>query len=322
MSTVTVLPSPSPAMLLPRPAAPGREFDVASEISGDAVAWRIRDLATGEQEQFLWARVRGEEVLPRLVTEVSEWAAARAGDEPITLRCFSIALRDAMAQALDPDRFPPADLITLNTSAQWAGDARASLRSALEAHSHQLYLDRVLYAATDGSAHPRKGDGAYAWVTSSGEWFTKRSHASILLSEVMAILALTRTFLKEATHYRAVVFVDSLNAINALTSREYLDRRIDPHLWGQTRALIESGRLELVWVRSHQGHLLNDLADRLALNRYRATRSKLDEEQLNALCEQIVDGAAAELAGTDWATEAQRAREAHRAHIRAHDQAA
>lgn len=315
-------PAPSPALLRGAPARRLRGFDVASEVSSHALAWHIRDRSTGEEEQIVTPRVRGADVLDGLVTDVTSWVHARAGEERVSLRCFSVALRDAVTDRLDPDRFVAADLIELNASADWAHAARAGLRDALRAHEESVYRSNVLYAASDGSVHPHYGNGASAWVTSDGHWFVKRGPKRILGAELAAILSFADMLSRNTTHHRAVLFVDSLTAIEEITSDRFLHFPFDQDVVAMTRKMISSGRLELVWVRSHQGHLLNDLADRIALQRHRAVRSDLSGAQVNTICQRIIDGAAGELAATDWAAEAQRARAVWAAHRQSRAQAA
>lgn len=316
-------PVPSPALLSRPVAGRGlRSFDIASELGDTAVAWCIRDLATGEQQRFLHPRERGQEVLDSLTQNVAQWAAERAGDQQVSLRCFSIALRDAVTDKLDAHRFVPADLISMNTSADWAQQTRAHLRDELARHEQAQFAKRVIYGASDGSVHPIYGNGAYAWVSSDGRWHVARSHTRILASEVMGILSFVRAFIAEGSHHRAVLFVDSLNAIEAVTEGPFVHSRINQATLELARTLIKTGRLELIWVRGHQGHVLNDIADRIALQRHRAVRSQLTETQLHAICQKIVAGAAGTFAQTDWWEVARTAREAHRAHLRQHKRAA
>ncbi|MBN9214675.1 MAG: hypothetical protein J0J04_07665 [Microbacterium sp.] len=326
MTSVIAPPPAAPptprALSRPATGAKRHAFDVASELSDNAVAWCIRDLATGKEERFLRPRNRGDEVLTSLTRDVAAWVDERADGAPVSLRCFSVALRDAIGEKLDPARYAPADLMALNASAAWAHSTRASLREDLARYESDEFHKRVLYGASDGSVHPLYGNGAYAWVTADGKWFVGRSHAHILASEVMGILSFTRAFLGAGRHYRAVLFVDSLNAIDAVTSGSFVHSRIDPDMLDAARSLLASGRLELIWVRSHQGHPLNDIADRLALQRHRAVRSELDTDQVHAICQQIVDGELAQLAEVDWKQAADTGRTAYAAHLREHARAA
>lgn len=316
-------PAPTPALLSrPAPASALRGFDIVSEIGGSAVAWCIRDLATGDQKRFLQPRIRGQEVLDGLTRAVTDWVSERAPEGPVSLRCFSVALRDAVKAKLDGTRFVPADLIAMNNSADWAHLIRGRLREDIARHERTEYAKRVMYAASDGSVHPVYGNGAYSWVTCDGAWHVARSHTNILASEVMGIASFVKMFRTQGTHYRAVLFVDSLDAIDAVLNGSYVNYRIEEEDLAAARALIQSGRLELVWVRSHQGHPLNDVADRLALLRHRAVRSEFDERQIDAICQQIVDGAAVTFQSTNWAEATREARQAHQTHLLEHDAAA
>ncbi|AUG29393.1 hypothetical protein CXR34_07935 [Microbacterium hominis] len=309
-------PAPTPA-LLTRPAHVRmmRSFDVVSVIGDSAVAWCIRDLSSGEQKRFLQARTRGEDVLGGLTRAVTDWVSERAPEGPVSLRCFAIALRDAITERLHDTRFAPADLIELNSSADWAHAVRARLREDIARYEHAEYVKRVMYAASDGSVHPTYGNGAYSWVTSEGDWHVARSHTNILASEVMAIASFVRMFRTQGAYFRAVLFVDSLNAIDAVMNGAYVHHKIHEEELANARALIRTGRLELIWVRSHQGHVLNDVADRLALQRHRAVRSDLDEHQIKVLCQQIVDGARETLQTTNWHEATREARQAYQDHM-------
>lgn len=315
-------PTPCPIPAAPSRASARHAFDIVSEIGDHAVAWCIRDLSSGEQKRFLEPRTRGEEVLEDLVSAVTTWVSQRAPEGPIVLRCFSIALRDAVAVKLRGTRFQPEELIAMNSSVSWAHGMRTRLRDDIARHEHSEYAKRVMYAASDGSVHPVYGNGAYSWVTSDGVWSVDRSYANILASEVMGIVSFAKMFRAARTHSRAVLFVDSLNAIDAVVGGGYVHYRLDESELSAARALIESGRLELIWVRSHQGHPLNDVADRLALQRHRAVRTGLDECQLASLCQQIVDGAADTFQSISWADAAREARQAYQAHMLEHEQAA
>lgn len=315
----SVRPAPTPAAV-PRARHPQlHAFDLVSEISPTGVAWAGRDAATGEMVVRLNARERGEEVLPALTERVARWVDAhRDGDLPVKLRCFSLALRDTAAAGLDPERFVIADPIELNSTRSWAEDARVMLRERLAERDRQVFTRSTLYAASDGSVHPAYGNGAFAWVTSDGTWAARRAPDRILNAEVAGIVSFARHFVATGTHYRAVLFVDSLASIDILVDGKPAKGVADAEGVELVRSLIAADRLELIWVRGHDGHLLNDVADRLALLRHRAVRMQLSPQQVNASGERIVAEAIDRIRETDWAQQARRARDAHTEHVRQH----
>lgn len=125
----------------------------------------------------------------------------------------------------------------------------------------------VIYAATDGSYHRRYGGGAFGWVTDTGRyWYGTARVNSALEAELYAILNLiTATRTGSTLH----IVLDSKDAIEAVaTGAVTRHQRTLPnttlallHHISQHRDRVE---LDLTWVKGHNGHPLNDAADRLA----------------------------------------------------------
>lgn len=94
-----------------------------------------------------------------------------------------------------------------------------------------------------------------------------RAPRSTLLAELIEVILFAKSSPVQ-TFARAVLLVDSLRAIRT-------GQHDAPALWClddqegmlQTVSMVHGGRLELVWVRGHSGHLLNDVADRFGLLR-------------------------------------------------------
>ncbi|PDQ35980.1 MAG: hypothetical protein B5766_02205 [Candidatus Lumbricidophila eiseniae] len=122
-------------------------------------------------------------------------------------------------------------------------------------------------AATDGSFHPHYGGGAYAWVTDDGRHGRGSAQVkSPLEAELTAVLKLLRSA-RPGTKIHALL--DSEDAIEAI--EEGTVPRHRHFLPGTTIVILDkiaSKRahvdLSLEWVKGHNGHPLNDAADRLA----------------------------------------------------------
>lgn len=170
----------------------------------------------------------------------------------------------------------------------------------LAAQEQSLRKARVLYGASDGSVHPIHGHGAYAWITEAGQYEIGRAPRSILLAELTGIIQFAKS-VPLGTFGRAVLFVDSLRAIRTIQhGGPALWRLNDQEGMRQTASMVRGGRLELMWVRGHSGHLLNDAADRLALLRHRASWMGLNAGELEASAAHIVSTEKEKLGGTNW----------------------
>lgn len=122
-------------------------------------------------------------------------------------------------------------------------------------------------AATDGAYHRRYGGGAFGWVSSDGRhWYGSSNARSSLEAELHAVLNLiTATRTGSTLH----VLLDSRDAIEAIGTGVVTRRKRS--LPSTTLALLhhigqhqQRVTLTLEWVKGHNGHPLNDAADRLA----------------------------------------------------------
>ena len=134
-------------------------------------------------------------------------------------------------------------------------------------------------AATDGSLGLGRADGGWAWVTSNGRWDSGTIKAArILPVEVFAILRLVAA---HPTVDSLSIWSDSRSAIaliDAVRSGRTTPTQAIDHLeedrgfaFALFRILLEHpGDINLQWVAAHRGHLLNETADRLAVQARRA----------------------------------------------------
>ena len=136
-----------------------------------------------------------------------------------------------------------------------------------------------LVAATDGSALGNPGPAGWAWVAVDGtqDWASAR-HSTNNRMELIAVHQLLRTY----PHTPLQIQSDSQYVINVFTSwlPRWLQRGMrtskgrpveNQDLIEQVAALLNKTDVEWEWVRGHNGHPLNEHADRLA--RFASQRS-------------------------------------------------
>lgn len=312
--------APNKPRAIPRPPTgvttlPYPVFDVVSEVSDTDIILALREQTNGNTRIVMNARISGEDVRARLIDRVVELVSRKVPDDSrVVIRCFTLELRALMKDRLD-DRFIVADPLDLVPITGWADATREMLRGRLHDKSAERAAKRTVYAASDGSAHPTVGFGASAWVTNDGDWLVRRTSGGIFHAEMMAILSFARWFDKSDRYGTAVLFSDSLNAVRKIRSA---DRPMVSWDGASTAYnLVESGRLEVIWVRGHQGHLLNEVADSLAVMRHRAARHRdgagIDVEQQGDL---IVENALPRLQAIPWNPVKVRARNEWEQHVR------
>jgi ribonuclease HI len=274
--------------------------DIVTAASNNGWGWSARTHPGGDELIRLHERRRSGGVIPRIAAEIGDWLRSLPGDQIVTIRCFTSIVREALVPRLDPVRFALPDGLSLGPAAPWAERSRHNLVAQLDTQEETLRRSRVLYGGSDGAIHPSYGNGAWAWVDHLGEYEVGRGPRNILLCELTGILQFAKQI--SFTKYgKAVLFVDSLRAISALRNQaSILWRLTDQHAMLQTVSMVRAKRLELVWVRGHTGHAMNDVADRLALMRHRAVRMQFDEATIRRSAQGIVDGERDTLAGTRW----------------------
>jgi len=130
-----------------------------------------------------------------------------------------------------------------------------------------------LVIAVDGS-RSRAGDGSWAWISEEGQWRTGVGrYSSILQAELIAINAA----LSAAPQGRPLrILCDSRDAIRHAT-RALRGEPVDPNLTNAAARVVAAiardhreRDVAIEWVKGHNGHPLNDRADRLAVHARRA----------------------------------------------------
>lgn len=197
---------------------------------------------------------------PQLNAAVAEIGAEAYLDVPTNIRIDDVAYTQALALA-----------------AELAGE-RSDKRDA----SGYAPVEAPLTVAVDGS-RSRNGRGGWAWISEDGQWgsgdgeFTSPLHAEVTAISAalhanahvqeMVILCDSRDAITQVTHALAAEPVsatvrNSVARVLATITRNHAGRSI---------------RLE--WVKGHNGHPLNDRADRLAVLTRRSGGLRTAEDQ-------------------------------------------
>lgn len=141
---------------------------------------------------------------------------------------------------------------------------------------------RPLVVAVDGS-RSRAGDGAWAWINEDGQWEAEAGeYTSPLQAEVAAIAA---ALAAHPPGRELRILCDSRDAIahvHAALAGQPIAARTANSV-ARILAVITRRhgrrRVELEWVKGHNGHPLNDRADRLAVHARRTGGMPLPEHR-------------------------------------------
>lgn len=161
----------------------------------------------------------------------------------------------------------------------------------------QLAESNLIEAATDGSfSSGRLASGATcAWIREDGQFgMSVLERGGILEAELLGIRRLLGA---AVSGERLRVFVDSRNALNCIqkepgNGRDRASNQAED-IVRTIRQLMQKVDVELVWVKGHQGHPLNDGADRLAVLA-RRSRNAISFNTRSTMARRIVDEALAE----------------------------
>lgn len=138
--------------------------------------------------------------------------------------------------------------------------------------------------ATDGACTGNPGPAGWAWVVSNTCW--QSGALGRATNNIAELEAIRRVLLAAPPMVDLRILTDSQYAQRAITHTRAYARggwRTRDGAPIKNRGLIEQidtakntrpGRVKIEWVRGHNGHLLNEVADKLATNMVRIERSR------------------------------------------------
>lgn len=254
---------------------------MATKAVDATVEWRRigRPASVGERNELLLDRFEALNAeAERSGVQIDLWLACR----PVREQVLAFA-----------GSFPH---VTLRTEAT---DSHRDLRRHIESHlppkataeprSPRVTPSRPrLVVATDASAGLHGTGIGIACVTGDGRWAQEYVALAVnpTLGELLAIDLALRTFPNSALH----VLTDSQRAIRTLTDPELARANLPRNARHRLTTAVASGRLGLEWVRGHNGHQLNETADRLALAARRGVQLNQGEAARQAVAQHIVGG--------------------------------
>lgn len=262
----------SPCLLAARAQRPRRRVGVAVAVSAGGVAWAVTD----EVHETQSGRFSG--TAAQAVSHAMSIVIGEHGGEPTDLY---LVMDDAPAAVGVRDLLAPIAWLRVYAQAGSLGLDAYDVAMALvapPAAPAQPRITRRITVATDGSCS-RRAMGM-AWATEDGRFnaqATARGPRCALTAELHAI----HLALKAFPYGQSLrLLVDSRSAIkvveearngrvaNAVTGHTY-------HLATALTALLHDHDVSVSWVKGHNGHPLNETADRLAV----AARRGLELQQ-------------------------------------------
>lgn len=242
-------------------------------------------------------RGTGRPTHQRLVLDAFEWLYAQCRDlpgEPVDTYVAYVPIRRELA-LLAPS-FPRVRLLEEPTAAHVAliATVSSSPPDTPQAASRPVPMRRPEAAApdrpcrvvaTDASLARRRTGAGIACVDAEGTFAQGIARtSSIAIAELSAIELAVRTFPRGDL----LVLSDSRPALAWLADP---DRVTDPHLQ-HLLAAIRTGsagrRVRFDWVKGHDGHRLNETADRLAMAARRAREFQQDEAVRKRIAASII----------------------------------
>lgn len=157
---------------------------------------------------------------------------------------------------------------------------------------------------TDASRHHAKyGGTTWAWVSAAGKFRTYRSEhqLSTNAAETLAILCAASHFdvdvpLRIVSDSQAAVSIVTQLRERSITAEEAITRlRIPASAASMCRKVRWAARelplrpVQASWVRGHDGHPLNEAANRLAILARRASAARCSQEVYSSMCSGVVE---------------------------------
>ncbi|WP_137723540.1 RNase H family protein [Prescottella subtropica] len=223
---------------------------------------------------------------------------AAAASEPILLHVTDNTLRKEIAAVVDA--FPSVTLVdvargtfldlTRTALTVLDADDRARATDLAEHELARIAALPELTVATDASKSRRRGVGV-ACVSEDGvrHQMMVPDVTTVLEGELLAIELAVARFPGRRLH----ILTDSQASLQHLG---LLDTDWALHATGGVKAVVSrlhdvlrKREIRLSWVRGHNGHLLNETADRLALATRRAFEARIPDATRRAIADRIVE---------------------------------
>lgn len=152
--------------------------------------------------------------------------------------------------------------------------------------------DSITYVATDGSLNKFFAGGSYGWISSDGEfgYGTVSTAESVLLCELLAIKEMLHS-MKRKNNIR--ILVDNRLAIKisrnpeSMGDSKLVSARAKRIAHSIADVIATRSNVEFRWIKSHNGHPLNEGADRLARNARLASSFDQDSVTVKNIAQSI-----------------------------------
>lgn len=262
----------SPCLLAARAPRPRRRVGVAVAVGAGGVAWAVTDEAREAQS----GRFSG--TASQAVSHAMSIAIGEHGGEATDLQ---LVMDDAAAAVGVRDLLVPITWLRVYAQAGSLGldayDAALTLVAPPTAPAHPRIARRIT-VATDGSCS-RRAMGM-AWTTEDGR-FSAQATAQGPRCALTAELHAIHLALKAFPYGQSLrLLVDSRSAIHVVEEAQsgHVARAVTGHTYHLATtltALLRDHDVTVSWVKAHNGHPLNETADRLAV----AARRGLELQQ-------------------------------------------